>query len=153
MLKKAKAQFLAKLASFGLEDNIVVANLRKPRADAVGYYSSMSQFRSKPRIVVNVDFIEKAYISRRLMEEEILLTICHEWAHCAAEAIRVLPRITSGSDRFDVPVWQAVFANDEELFAEDFARYCVTYDSHQEAFWDVFIPRYVIEFKRVFIQE
>lgn len=152
-LTKAKAQFMEKLAKHGLEDNIVVANVRKSKKNRVGYYSSMSQFRSKPRIVVDVPSIESHYEgSRMLVEEEILLTIAHEYGHVMAECIRELPRVSNGREAFKgLPDWKEEFDEDEEQFAEDFARFLVTYDALSESFWDQFMPLYAAEFKRIFI--
>lgn len=153
-LKALKAQFLEKLAKHGLADSIVVAGVRKSKKSRVGYYSRMSQFRGKPRIVVDVESIRTHYAggSQHLVDEELLLTISHEYGHVMAECIRELPRVSGGREAFQgLPDWKAEFDGDEERFAEDFARFLVTYDALSESFWDKFMPVYVAEFKRIFI--
>ena len=150
-LKLLKQRFLARLTALGIPEwELIVAPMRKPRRGVVGYYSHMSQFRSRPRIVVDVATIQGRYTSRSVGEEEILLTISHEYGHIMAEAIEHVNRVQSASERFKVPDWKLEFDGDEEEFAEDFARYCVTYDAHHEAFWDRFVPVYGAEAKRIF---
>lgn len=150
-LKQAKAVFLKKLAGFGIEETeLIVAPMRKSRDGVVGYYSHMSQFRSRPRVVIDVAEIQANYMMQALVDEEVLLTLAHEYGHIIAEAIRELPRLSDGTDRFAVPDWPPVFDGDEEQFAEDFARYCVTYDARHEPFWEVFVPQYAQEFERIF---
>ncbi|GBG14466.1 uncharacterized protein NMK_2065 [Novimethylophilus kurashikiensis] len=153
MLPRLKKQFLAKLATFGLEDNIIVAKVRKSKPGRVAYYCGMSQFRNKPRLVIDVEAIAAEYVSAALIEEEVLMSISHEYGHCIAECIRETPRISRGGDVFiGLPDWKPVFDSDEEYFAEDFARFMVTYDARQEPFWDDFMPKYIAEFKRIYME-
>lgn len=150
-LKQLKQRFLARLCALGIPEwELIVAPMRKPRKGVVGYYSNMSQFRSRPRVVVNVVDIQDRYISRGVVEEEILLTIAHEYGHIIAEAIAHVNRGQWDTGHFTVPDWKVEFAGDEEEFAEDFARFCITYDAHHEEFWDRFIPLYGADVRRIF---
>ena len=152
-LKAAKQKFIDRLHALGIPEwELIVAPMRKTRnGNPVGYYSHMSQFRSKARVVVDVAFIEDRYISKAVIEEEVLLTIAHEYGHIIAEAVAHVNRVaTEASERFNVPDWKVEFNGDEEVFAEDFARFCITYDSMHEDFWDKFVPLYGVEFRRVF---
>jgi len=150
-LKLAKAKFIARLHELGIPEwELIVATMRKPRKGVVGYYSNMSQFRSKPRVVVNVAEIQDRYISYGVIEEEVLLTIAHEYGHIIAEALAYVNGRDCGAGRFTVPDWKVEFNGDEEEFAEDFARFCITHDAHHEAFWDRFVPVYAADFRRVF---
>lgn len=150
-LKDAKAKFIARLHALNIPEwELIVAPMRKPRKGVVGYYSNMSQFRSRPRVVVNVAEIEDSYISRAVIEEEVLKTLAHEYGHIVAEALAHVNGRNWGGERFTVPDWKPEFNGDEEAFAEDFARFCITYDSLHENFWDKFIPVYAADFRRVF---
>ncbi|KVP96417.1 hypothetical protein WJ97_11040 [Burkholderia ubonensis] len=153
LLKQAKKDFLSKLQKLGIEESeLIVATMRKSRnGSPVGYYSRMSQFRSKARVVVDVEYIESCYISKLVAEEEVLKTIAHEYGHIMAEAIRHVNGLPEASGRFTVPDWKTEFGDDEEVFAEDFARFCVTYDAHHETFWDRFLPVYAADFSRLFL--
>lgn len=150
-LKQLKQRFLARLSALGIPEwELIVAPMRKPRKGVVGYYSHMSQFRSKPRVVVNVADIQDCYISRGVVEEEILLTIAHEYGHLIAEALAHVNGGRWDCGHFTVPDWKVEFNGDEEEFAEDFARFCITYDAHHEAFWDQFVPVYGADVRRIF---
>jgi hypothetical protein len=152
-LKTAKQRFMERLHALGIpESELIVAPMRKTRdGSPVGYYSHMSQFRSKARVVVDVAYIEDRFISKATIEEEMLLTIAHEYGHIIAEALAHVNRhATAVEERFAVPDWKSAFNDDEEVFAEDFARFCITYDALHEDFWDKFVPLYGLEFRRVF---
>ena len=143
---------LTKLAAFGITEDgtLVVANVRKTKPGRVGYYSHMSQFRSRARIVVDVAAIQ-AELPPYLVVDEVLKTIAHEYGHIIAEAIREIPRLSNGADRIAVPDWTAQFP-DEEDFAEDLARFLVSYDSQKEHFWEPFLRAYGAECARLYAE-
>lgn len=151
VLKSSAEGFLATLSRlFGLvESDLQVIKLRgsKRKADTVGYYSKMSQFRTRCRVYVNVDYIAGCYMSASLAEEEIRKTIAYGYAMSMLEAIKTLK---GGPDEMSVPDWSVEFAADDNLFAEDFARLCVTFDALNESFWDSFMVAYSREYHRVF---
>lgn len=152
-LKVAKQRFLDRLHALGIPEwELIVAPMRKSRnGNPIGYYSYMSQFRSRPRMVVDFAYIEGRYLSQAVIEEEVLLTIAHEYGHIIAESLAHVNRTAAtAAERFDVPDWKTRFDGDEEEFAEDFARFCITDDSEEEGFWEKFVPQYGREFRRIF---
>lgn len=150
--KNGKASLLAKLEKHGLRDNIFVGVIRATRKNRVGYYNSLSQFRSIPRLMVDIKAIAESCGSLPYIEEQVDMTLAHEYGHVMAECIRCLPRYNQGQGFVGLPDWNVVFDQDEEAFAEDFARFLVTYDALEEPFWDAFMTAYVGEFNRIFVQ-
>lgn len=150
-LKASGEAFVAKLSDlFGLvEKNLQVVKLRgaKRSPKVIGYYSKMSQFRSRCRVYVNSAYIESCYLSPSLAEEEIRKTIAFGYATSMLEAIE---HLASDSDPMDVPDWQPEFAGNKDAFAEDFARLCVTFDALHESFWEPFMVAYAREYHRIF---
>jgi hypothetical protein len=154
----AKQALLKRLAELGVDEtgNLIVASVRKSRPGLVGYYSHMSQFRGRARIVVDPQNIAEGL---REMDDcapsdvevarEIFKTIAHEYGHIIAEAIRELPRM---GGTFNVPDWKSTFDADEEEFAEDFARLMALQHCSFD-FWDTFMPQYAAEFDRLFSEE
>lgn len=78
---------------------------------------------------------------------QVRATLAHEYGHCMAEAIRV--EFNSGN-AWTVPAWGSVFDDDEEAFAEDFARFLIGADCEAE-FWMEFLPVYALEWHRSFV--
>ncbi|WP_434716057.1 hypothetical protein [Paraburkholderia sp. A3RO-2L] len=149
VLKQAKQRFQSILGNYGLVDNdLVCAIPRKSKPNVVGYYSHMSQFRSRARIVVDVAAIEAEFPDDALgASEQVHMTLAHEYGHVIAECIRFME---SQGASFTAPTWRDEFENDEEEFAEDFARFCITKTAYHAAFWQRFIPAYVSDFNRLF---
>lgn len=153
-LKASGDAFVAKLSDlFGLvETDLQVVKLRgaKRGPKIVGYYSKMSQFRSRCRVYVNSDYIESCYLSPGLAEEEIRKTIAYGYATSMLEAIE---QLACEDDPMVVPDWRPEFDSDKDAFAEDFAKLCVTFDALHESFWDSFMVAYAREYHRVFKSE
>lgn len=169
-LRVARQWLLESLRPWGVEEHghLVVAGPRSVRdergarrqrlrlGDCIGYYSAMSQYRSRIRIVVVV-----ASIRRELgnpfafeddfngIEREIERTVAHEYGHVMAEAVRVEGE---RGNRWNVPEWPSSFDGDEEAFAEDFARYLTGDANSEKAFWADFMSRYGHEWRRTFCE-
>lgn len=158
-LKKVKLKLLAFLDEQGIDESgsLIVASVRQSRDGRVGYYSSMSQFRGRARIVVDHTAIRSYYESsgkgnrESVIQDEIFRTVAHEYGHIIAEAIRVHNRMPE-QYHFDVPDWHVEF-DDEEDFAEDFAVMVVDCRSSHEEFWERFLPLYAKEFNRLFVDD
>ncbi len=150
-LKESADAFVAKLSDlFGLvENDLQVLPVRgsKQGPKTVGYYSKMSQFRSRCRVYVNVTYIESCYMHSSDADEEVRKTIAFGYAASMLEAIEHLAK---EGDPMVVPDWKVAFDGDTNLFAEDFARLCVTFDACQETFWERFMLNYAREYRRVF---
>lgn len=154
LVKEIKSKLLDRLLELDIvESDLIVATVRKHRPNLVGYYSNMSQFRGKARIVVDADHILDHYFDAADARLEIYRTIAHEYGHMIAEAIRETPRLSNYTDAFDVPPWQQTFEN-EELFAESFADFCCEPEEcNKNEFWVPFMAAYSLEFDRLFADE
>lgn len=151
-LKESADAFLAQLSYlFGLVENdlqVITLKGAKNRARTVGYYSRMSQFRTRCRVYVNVGYIREQYLYESDSDEEIRKTIAHGYAMSMLEAIK---HVSGSPNQIEVPEWRTVFKDNEDDFAEDFARLCITHDAHQKAFWDEFMLAYAREHRRLFM--
>lgn len=151
LVRKARTELLQRLHQMGIpESELIVARVRQPKRHqgVVGYYSNMSQFRSKARIVVHITAI-RAEVPEHDVYAEVLKTIAHEYGHIIAEMIRHMAK----HDPMKVPCWKGCFQADEELFAEDFARHLVGDLREEPQFWEQFIPELAAEYRRVFLTQ
>lgn len=149
LVKNVRSELLRRLHGMGIpETEIIVARVRQPKRHkgVVGYYSRMSQFRSRARIVVHVEAIREGSHPDDVYDE-VLKTAAHEYGHVIAEMIRHMEM----HDPMQVPCWKDAFYDDEELFAEDFARHLVGELREEPEFWDRFIPLLSSEYSRVFL--
>ena len=159
IVKAAKIVFLAALNKHGIDEKgqLILAAVRKSRKIkgeyVIGYYSYMTQFRGRARIVIDPVAIRNELspilCGKALtlaINEQVLMTAAHEYGHIIAEFLRVTERGTLSKVwpcvKIDVPDWTLSFT-DEEDFAEDFAQY-VTKSSAlcNDEFWNTFLPKY-----------
>ena len=158
--KAAKIVFLAALKEHGIDEKgqLILAAVRKSRKVrgeyVLGYYSYMTQFRGRARIVVDPVAIRSelapSLCGKALtlaINEQVLMTAAHEYGHVIAEFLRVTKRGALSNiwpcAKIDVPDWTLSFT-DEEDFAEDFAQYLTkSGDFYNDEFWDTFLPKYV----------
>lgn len=170
-VRDARGWLLGALLRWGVDESghLIVATPRATRGKrgakhqrgrlrgCVGYYSSLSQYRSRIRIVVIVKNVRRGIEeltgqeaeSDRLIEE-IKRTVAHEYAHAMAEAIKVE---ADEGNPLNVPGWRSRFDGDEEEFAEDFARFLTGSADCDASFWDEFMPRYGREWLRTFARQ
>lgn len=147
-----KRKLLSRLKELGIQESeLIVACVRKHRPNQVGYYSHLSQFRGRARIVVDATYILGHYLDLEDARLEVYRTIAHEYGHIMAEAIRELPRMGDGTSVFALPAWQLTFNSDEELFAESFADFCCEPElCGKIKFWETYMPLFSSEFMRLF---
>lgn len=106
---------------------------------AIACYRSFSQFRSGPIVWINDDFLgiaRRAGLPRRVVADELLVTLCHEYGHVIAEFLRL-------RDDFGWEVLCAAYP-DEEDFAEDFARFL---DSRPTTAGEAFFERVLLRYR------
>jgi hypothetical protein len=160
-IEKAKSESKGELTnflkSFDIDDEPIIANIRKSRKNIVGYYSSKSQFRGGLRIVVDFKKIMECEEENPLIDSmlQINITVFHEYAHSMAEYIEWIKthyRFNKNDKKINEIMkiildsnlsWQQHFC-DEEVFAEDFAEWAVLdfNDRHNHAFWSGFMKSY-----------
>lgn len=167
-LRAARGWLLGEMQRWGVDErgHLIVAGPRVTRDErgarrqrerlggCVGYYSAMSQYRSRIRIVVIVDNVRSG-IERSATPEDagarlaaqVERTLAHEYGHVMAEAIKVE---AARGNVWNVPSWGSRFDDDEEEFAEDFARFLTGSADCDATFWEAFMPRYASEWLRTF---
>jgi len=165
IVKAVKIVFLDALKEHGIDEKgqLILAAVRKSRKIrgeyVLGYYSYMTQFRGRARIVIDPVAIRTelapALCGKTLtlaINEQVFMTAAHEYGHIIAEFIRVTERGLVGQAiiKVDVPDWTLSFT-DEEEFAEDFARYLAKdVGLCEDEFWKEFLPKYASEIERIY---
>lgn len=148
IIRNAKSRLIGELKKFQIDEdgNLIVAEVRKSRKGIVGYYSYMSQFRGRARIVVDVNEIRSAIMHEAEVERQVYKTIAHEYGHVLAEFIAFHAH---RGRPLDVPDWRDVFGGDEEEFAEDFARFICGAGLTETQFHQALLTRLHSEFARL----
>jgi hypothetical protein len=149
---ESKEWLLKELAARGIHEraeDLMVCGVRKSRPHRVGYYGHMSQFRTRARIAVDVQIIRDAVEAQWETVHQVRMTCAHEYAHMLAEMLRVMKAESQVFSALEAQ-WKAEFAENEEAFAEDLARYVVMSMDVEWSGWPRFLKEAGLELQRAF---
>ena len=152
LLLESKEWLLKELSAKGIHEragDLMVCGVRKSRPHRVGYYGFMSQFKTRARIVVDVQSIREAMGDEFDTARQVRMTCAHEYGHMLAELLRVLKAESDVFAQLEAQ-WKAEFDSNEEAFAEDLARDMVMSMDVEWSGWPNFLKEVGAEMQRVF---
>lgn len=144
VLRESKVWLLQALARLGVEEEpsqLTVCRVRKSRPSRVGYYSHMSQFCGRARIVIDVESIRREMPTEPEAVIQVRMTCAHEYGHMVAEMLRWMKNESESFKELDAR-WKSAFDEDEEAFAEDLARELVRPEMASWMGWQAFMAEF-----------